>query len=222
MRKTKLARQDAAILVLLAGFIAIPAGAEQSLLRIVSPSAGTVVRPGQTVSISVAASPSVEKLAVIGQRPLGVGETLSGSMPAITAQGLGEARPVQFVLRIPAQTQPGIYRLTAFGRMSGGDLESEAVTIDVERSEEPVRVWIEPSSIQFEHVGDRIPVRVLGTFADGSQQELTKSSKTNFISADPRVARVSSDGVVTSVGPGKTSIQARTPLSDYSIPLRVR
>ncbi|MGA9392281.1 MAG: hypothetical protein WBV69_17775 [Candidatus Sulfotelmatobacter sp.] len=76
-------------------------------------------------------------------------------------------------------------------------------------------------AIQFEHVGDHIPVRVLGAFADGSQEELTKSSKTIFSSADPRIATVTADGVVTSAGRGRTSIQARTPSSDYSIPVRV-
>ena len=124
-------------------------------------------------------------------------------------------------LRIRRQIQPGIYRLTAMGRVSGGDVESEGVTIDVEKSEETVRIWMEPSAIQFEHLGDHIPVRVLGTFADGSQEELTKSSKTVFTSADPRIATVTADGVLTSVGHGRTSIQARTPSSDYSIPVRV-
>jgi Bacterial Ig-like domain (group 2) len=97
------------------------------------------------------------------------------------------------------------------GRVSDGDVESEAVTIDVEKSEERVRIWMEPSVIQFEHVEDQIPVRVLGAFADGSSEERTKSSKTTFTSADPNVATVTADGMVTGVGPGKTSIQAPTP-----------
>lgn len=221
MIKNEFARRNTGILVLMAVLIAIPAAAQQNLMRILSPSAGTVVRPGQTITISVSADPSVEKLALIGQRPLGVGEISSGATPEIMGRGLGEARPVLFQLRIPRQTQPGSYRLTAMGRVSGGGVESEAVTVDVEKSEEPVRIWMEPLAIQFEHVGDRIPVRVLGAFADGSQEELTKSSKTIFSSADPRVATVTADGVVTSVGHGRTSIQARTPSSDYSIPVRV-
>jgi hypothetical protein len=92
----------------------------------------------------------------------------------------------------------------------------------VEKSEEPRSIRTEPAIIHFEHAGDQIPVRVLGAFADGSHEELTKSSKTTFMSADPRVATVTAGGVVTAVGPGKTSIQARTPSSDYSIPVRVQ
>ncbi len=136
MRKNNFPRRNTGILILTVGLIAVPTGAQQSLMRILSPSAGTVVRPGQTIAISVSADASVEKLVLIGQRPLGVGQISSGAAPGIMARGLGEAGRVQFGLRIPAQTQPGIYRVTAMGRVSGGDVESEAVTIDVEKSEE--------------------------------------------------------------------------------------
>jgi uncharacterized protein YjdB len=64
-------------------------------------------------------------------------------------------------------------------------------------------------------------VRVLGAFGDGSQEALTKSSKTTYTSANPNVATVSADGLVTAVGPGKTSIQVRTPTHDFSIPVTV-
>ncbi len=222
MRTIKLARRIAGILILMAAFIAVPSGAQENQLRILSPATGTVVRPGQTITISVAADASVEKLALIGQHPLGVGRIISGGAPGIVARGQGESRPIQFSLLIPADTQPGIYRVTAMGRVSGDDIESEATTIDVEKSEEPRSIRTEPAIIHFEHIGDQIPVRVLGAFADGSHEELTKSSKTTFTSADPRVATVTAGGVVTAVGPGKTSIQARTPSSDYSIPVRVQ
>jgi hypothetical protein len=220
MRMNKLAGQIAGIAVLAAGMFAVPSSAQQSLVRILSPS-GAVVRPGQTITIAVAADASVEKLVLIGQHPLGVGRILAGGAPGILARGQGESQPIRFQVRIPADTQPGTYRVTAMGRVSGGDVESEAVTIDVEKSEEPVRIWAEPALVQFTKVGDEIPLRLLGAFAAGTNEELTKSSKTAFISADPRVATVSASGMVTAVGPGKTTIQARTPTSDYSIPVRV-
>jgi Bacterial Ig-like domain (group 2) len=221
MRLHKLAGQIAGVVVLIAGVIVVPSGAQQSRVRILSPSAGTVARPGETITVAVAADASVEKLALIGQHPLGVGQVLAGGAPGIMARGQGESRPIQFQVRIPADTQPGTYRVTAMGRVSGGEVESEAVTIDVEKSEEPVRIWAEPALIQFARAGEEIPLRVLGAFASGSNEELTKSSKTAFSSADPRVATVSAAGIVTAVGPGKTTIQARTPSSDYSIPVRV-
>jgi large repetitive protein len=221
MRMNKLAGQIAGIAVLAAGIIAVPSSAQESLVRILSPS-GAVVRPGQTITIAVAADASVEKLVLIGQRPLKPGQVVTGGAPGIIARGQGESRPIQFQVRIPADTHPGTYHVTAMGRVAGGAVESEAVTIDVEKSEEPVRIWAEPALIQFERVGDAIPLRVLGAFADNSSEELTRSSKTSFTSADPRVATVNASGIVTAVAPGKTTIQARTPSSDYSIPVRVR
>jgi hypothetical protein len=64
-------------------------------------------------------------------------------------------------------------------------------------------------------------LRVLGAFGDGSEEILTKSSKTTYTPGDPRVSTVSADGLVTAVGPGKTSIQVRTMTRDYSIPVTV-
>jgi len=221
MRTKQCAWRVTGLLLLIAGFSALPSGAQQDRIRILSPAAGTTVRPGQTVILSVAADPAVEKLALIGQHPLGVGQVVSGGAPGIVSRGAGESRPIQFQIRIPTEIQPGIYRVTAVGRAWNGDVESEALTLDVESSQEPARIWIEPSIIKFARAGERIPVRVLGVFADASQKELTRSSKTTFISADPRVATVTADGVVVSMGPGKTSIQVRTPTLDYSIPVSV-
>jgi len=215
-------RQVISIVVLFAGFSSLPGSAQQDRVRILSPSAGTIVRPGQTVTIAVTADASIEKLALMGQHPLGVGQIVSGGIPGVVARGGGESRPVQFQLRIPTDIQPGTYRVTAIGTTAGGDVESAALSLDAERAEEPARIWTEPSMVRFTRLGEQIPVRVLGVFSDASQRELTRSSKTTYTSADPRIATISADGVVTSVGPGKTSIQARTPTRDYSIPVSVK
>ncbi len=222
MRTNQIARWLSSTLISLAAiaFIAAPGSAQQDLLRINSPSPGTMVRPGDTVTISVSADYSVEKFALIGQHPLGVGMVLSGAAPGIIGRGLGEGRPMQFTLKIPTEIQPGIYRVTAIGRTSGGDVESEALTLDVEKPE-PTRIWAEPALLHFTHIGDQIPVRVLGAFADGSSDELTKSTRTSFESANPRVATVNPSGIVTAVSPGKTTITVRNPSLQYSIPVRV-
>jgi hypothetical protein len=212
----------AGILILIAALSAIGARAQQELIHILSPATDTVVRPGQTITITVTAETSVEKLVVIGQHPLGVGQVISDPAPGVVTRGQGDSRPVQFQLTIPAQIRPGAYRVTAMGTTSGGNMESQAIVLDVEKSEEPARIWTEPSVIQSIHPGDRIPIRVLGSFADNSQEELTKSNKTHFTSGDPHIATVTADGVVTAVSPGKTFIQIRTPQHDYSISVQVQ
>ncbi len=223
MRTNQYAKRLASLLVLIAGigFVPAPSSAQGTSLHFVSPAEGTVVRPGQTITITVAADSSLEKVVLLGQRPLGVGQVLSGGAPGIVARGRGDLQPLQFMIQVPAQIQPGMYRVTAMGRTSDGDIESEALSLDVERLQEPVRIWAEPSLIRLTHAGERIPLRVLGAFADDSKEELTKSRKTTFTSADPHVATVDSTGMVTAVGPGKTTIQVGSASSDYSIPVRV-
>ena len=212
----------ATTLVLASGLITVPSFGQQSLLRILSPASGLVVRPGQTVTITVSADSAVQKLVLMGQHPLGMARLAFDGAAGMVAQGQGEGHPLQFLLTIPAAIQPGTYRVTAVGRTSGGAVESNALALDVERPDKPTRIWAEPSIIQFTHLGDQIPVRVLGVFADGSQAEMTRSSNTTFASADRRIASITAGGMVTALGEGKTSILVRTPSADYSVPVRVQ
>jgi len=222
MTRNKFKRSVAATLLLIAGLTAVPSSAQQSLLRILSPASGFMVRPGQAVTITVSADSAVQKLVLMGQHPLGMARLAFDGAAGRVAQGQGDGNPLQFLLTIPTAIQPGTYRVTAVGRTSGGSVESEALALDVERPDQPTRIWAEPSIIQFTHAGDQIPMRVLGAFADGSQAELTRSSKTTFASADARVASVTPRGIVTAVDEGRTSILVRTPSADYSIPVRVQ
>jgi hypothetical protein len=222
MKRNKFDWFVAATLVLATGLITVPGSAQQSLLRIVSPASGLVVRPGQTVTITVSADFAVQKLVLMGQHPLGMARLAFGGTSGIVAQGQGEGHPLEFLLTIPNAIQPGTYRVTAVGRASGSAVESKGLALDVERPDEPTRIWAEPSIIQFTHLGDQIPLRVLGAFADGSKADLTRSSNTMFASADPRVASITAGGMVTAVEEGRASILVRTPSADYSVPVRVQ
>lgn len=220
MKRNKFNYFVAATLVLIIGLTA-SSPAQQSLLRIVSPASSFVVRPGQTVTVTVSADSAVQKLVLMGQHPLGMARLAADGKAESVAKGQGEEHPLQFLLTIPTNIKPGIYRVTALGRTSAGSVESNALALDIERPDQPTRIWAEPSILQFTHVGDQIPVRVLGAFADGSQAELTRSRNTTFTSADPRVASINTGGMVTSVKEGRTSILVRTPSADYSVPVRV-
>jgi hypothetical protein len=229
MSKKELNRLSIAAVALffIASTGSLPCFAQQSLLRILSPTSGLEVHPGQTVTIKVAADASVQKLILTAPHPLGMGEVELGQLglgnaAGIVAQGRGEANPIVFLLTIPNPIQPGIYHVTAIGKTPSGTVESYPLALDVERADNPIRIWAEPSSIQFTQLEDRIPVRVLGEFADGSQIDLTRSSRTKFTSADTGVASVASDGMVTAVAEGKTDILMRTPSVDYTIAARVQ
>jgi hypothetical protein len=214
-------RKYACILAVATGLMSSSVFAQQGLLRIVSPSSGTVVSPGQTVMIAVSADSSVEKLVLMGQHPLGIASIASAGQTTIWGRGEGESRPQVFHLTIPSSTTPGLYRITAMGRTAGGEVQSEAVALDVERSQDPVRIWAEPGILLFERSGDQIPLRVIGAFTGGGQEDLSKSSKVRYSSEDSRVATVNSEGMVTAISSGRTSIEVSMGSANYSIPVRV-
>jgi hypothetical protein len=222
MKKNKFDCLVRAALLLITGLIAVPSSAQQEQLRVLSPASGLVVRPGQTVTITVSADSAVQKLVLIGQHPLGMARLASDGAAGMVAQDPAQGHPLQFLLTIPTAIRPGTYRVSAVGRTSGGAMESKALVLDVERPDQPTRIWAEPSIIQFTHLGDQIPLRVLGAFADGSRAELTRSSHTTFASSDSRIASITAGGMVTAVQAGRTSILVRTPSADYSVPIRVQ
>src|SRR5579862_1085917 len=73
----------------------------QPLLQITSPATGTIVSPGQTVVISVAADSSISGISVTSN-------TAAGFAQGPDASG-------QFSLTIPANTPIGQYQVTALG-----------------------------------------------------------------------------------------------------------
>jgi len=222
MKINKLDCFVAAAVLLITGLTADPSSAQQNLVRFISPASTLTVRPGQTVAITLSADTAVQKLVLTGQQPLGMARLVSDGAAGIVAHGQGEEHPLQFLLTIPTAIQPGSYHVTAVGKTSTGIVVSKALDLDVERPDDPARITIEPSIIEFTHIGDQIPVRVLGVFANTSHVDLTHSSKTMFASSDPRVASITSNGMVTALAEGRASIVVRTPSADYSIPVQVQ
>ncbi len=55
-------------------------------------------------------------------------------------------------------------------------------------------------------MGERIVLDVIGTYADGSTANLTKSSQTNFTSESAGIVTVDQNGLLTAVAPGSTRV----------------
>ncbi|MGP0073033.1 MAG: Ig-like domain-containing protein [Bryobacteraceae bacterium] len=171
----------------------------QSSLEITSPASGTVVYPGHVVGVTVSASgPPLENVTVIGSDPIGFTKILN-------------APPYQFDVEIPARITPGQYRLSAMGTSHSSPpanfapILSEPITIDVERPDLPVKITADSRQLGL-NVGDRMPIRVYGTFTDGSVVDMSKSTQTTFVSQAPGIATVTGEGLVTAVAPGSTAI----------------
>jgi hypothetical protein len=184
----------------------------QSALQITSPASGTTFSPGQTISVTVAASGGTfSQVMVVAWDPIGLSDVVTSP-------------PFQFSLTIPPTTKPGAYLLTAVAIDSQGvPVESQPISVSVEPLSPPVSISVQPSQVSFRATGVSNALRVLAMFQDGSNSDVTASANLSYSSLDPTVAVVNSAGVVTATGLGSTSLTVgygRT--ATFNVPVAVR
>jgi len=155
------------------------------LLQITSPPDGTIVNPGQTINVVVTPTSGDTFNAVLLTGDLPIDQTLA-------------TPPYKFSITIPPKATIGKHFLNATGGRSGQQPgTSHPLDLDVEPSVAISKIRVEPATISFRRAGDRIPLTIWGTFADGSKMNITKSSRTMYSAGDPSVAMVNSTGLVT-------------------------
>ncbi len=170
----------------------------QPELQITSPASGTVVNPGQAITVSVTspAGISFAQVAVIGEDP-------------VPSADIVNSVPAQFFIAIPNSLGPRKYHITAIGKSSSGQLfASQTISIDVERPDTPTGIATDRPQVAFQSQGQQTRLRVLATFADGTVLDVTESSNVTYASANGDVATVDSNGIVTGIGTGSTYVSA--------------
>ena len=167
----------------------------QPTLQITSPADGTLVGPGQSLTVNVAASGAFQQVAIVGGDPIGFNGPLT-------------TPPYQFTIPIPSAINPGVYLLTAHGYTAPGQgTTSDPISIVVERSDAPLSLHSEPSLLRLS-VGQNGYLRVIAGFSDGATMAVTKSTLITYTSDTPSVATVQAQGIVTAVAPGTAVITA--------------
>lgn len=156
------------------------------LLGITSPRDGTVVHPGQIVTVNVAATKSTRFQMVCANSTY----PLRG--------GCVGAPPYVFQVRVPKVIAAGKYPLNVFGilgpRRGGG---AKPITLDVEPAAKIKKLRVEVHSIVFSKSGQQFPLHVFGDFADGSSMEITHSTRLKYSGGSRDLFTVSKDGWVT-------------------------
>src|SRR5580700_2660459 len=133
LRLTQLVRPPV-LLCAVMGFLAA-----QPSLKITTPADETIVHPGDLLTVTVDVSPATgafQHVSVIGATPIESSkETLN-------------APPYQFTIQVPMRTRPNGYQVTAVGSTLPGHLvNSNPITILVERADLPVRLFVEPTTL---------------------------------------------------------------------------
>jgi hypothetical protein len=198
------AAQIAVILMLTSGL-----SLGQQAITITTPTAGTRVTPGQTITIQVATATGAAFIAVEV-----VGEDI-GFAPPLTAP------PYSFTLTVPPNVI-GPRNLTALGITSPENgIFSPSVVIDSETEAVATALHLNIGQISFQRSGQQMPLDVTATFTDGTSLDITKSSLISYISVDSTIATVDAKGLVTAVGPGVTMVNVNYGTSSVHLKVSV-
>ncbi len=118
-------------------------------LLITSPTDGTIVTPGQSVTVVVAPAPNISQ-------PIGF---IDGKLTP----------PFTFTITLLRDTAPGKYHIRAYGTIPPEvQVKSPSITLDVEKSDPITQLRVQPTLINFSFAGEQIPLTVVGSFADGT------------------------------------------------------
>jgi hypothetical protein len=164
-------------------------------ITIVSPSEGTVVSPGETVSVNVEVT----------------GDQKPESMSIVGRFGFGSpirfGPPFSFSLEIPKQDGGGAGTpLIGFSEIfvAVPNNPSElAVTIDIEVPELPNKLSALLPAIIFESVGEASPPIILADFPTAGTFEVTRSSRISISSSNTNVVTVDPNGQLIARGRGQ-------------------
>ena len=162
----------------------------QGELRITEPAAGTVLNPGQTITVSVSAS---------GGPFTSVGIVGPGHM---NGNYILKSSPYQFSFTVQSKITPGLDTIEAMGSTASGPVIAE-VKIDVERPDTPQKISVDHPRLELP-MGGKLPIAVFGTYADGSVVNLSRSTQTKYRLGSPDIVSVSNEGRVTALAPGST------------------
>lgn len=165
-------------------------------LTITSPKDGTVITPGQTITVEVTVAPTASFSDVgIVVEDIGFGPN-----------GIKSTPPYNYSITIPSNLI-GKKKVTAFG-MTGPDtaVYSAPITLDIEIPTFPESLSVDPTGIDFKFVGEQIPISVIGNYSDGTSADITYSSNIAYKSENTSIATVDTQGMVTDAGPGSTAV----------------
>ncbi|MFQ5804522.1 MAG: Ig domain-containing protein [Candidatus Methylomirabilales bacterium] len=181
-----------------------PAGGQG--LRIVSPPDGTVVEPGETLTVAVEPGPgtSLQFVGII--------------IPEVAVDSK-DSPPFVFTVRVPADAPLGPHPLLAAARDDKDRLVEAVITIQVETTTPATSLRVTTPAL---FIATKRRISVSGTFADRVTRKITRSRETTYSSSDPQVATATPDGLVEAVDPGTATITVSYKDKTVTVPVTVK
>ena len=165
---------------------------------------GPIAEPGGSVHVSVAASPDVRRILLIGG-----GDAVEIDRP-----------PFEADLAIPVSAA-GPLALTAVGDDGAGFAISEPVLLTVIPPGAPVSVEGRPASLTLTPDSAAATLDAFGTWDDGIVRRITELPGTERISSDATVAAIDGSGRVVPVAPGFATVTVRNGSASADVPVAV-
>ena len=175
-------------------------------LQIASPNA---VYAGASLTVTVnATGDPLQSVSIVGDGPFELTTCLT-------------APPYKYSYSIPANFPSGRYKFKAVGvTASGANILSDQAEVDVEQIEKPKKLQSEFLSFTVgEH--ENVTLVIWGIFADGSKDDLTRSTQISYTSEHPAVAEMSADGGLRGVSAGKAKITVKYADRTIVVPVSV-
>jgi hypothetical protein len=83
------------------------------------------------------------------------------------------------------------------------------IHVDIERQDTPKYLVARPDSIVLLAIGDTMPINVLGVYPTGGALPFSHSTRTTYTSNNTQIVTVDSQGIVTAVAVGETTVLIR-------------
>ena len=163
-------------------------------LEITQPAPGSVFEPGEFVQVVVEATGGilVDKVLIVSP----------------SSAEIDNSSPFEFLLQIPAESL-GAFTIAAAGlNLDTGELfNADDVSVSVQTSSQLLSLDARPDNLILFGTGYSRQIRALGTFDDGITRDISDPALGTIYSvADPQVATVSLQGLVTAIEEGSTVV----------------
>jgi len=130
--------------------------------------------------------------------------------------------PAQLTVAIPSTIACGLYMLTAEGTtVSGQNVESDSIVIDVERPDFPIFLSTTLSALLLESQGQTTTLQLRATYLGGAVLDVTQSSYLTYSSSNIAVITVDTSGNVTAVAAGNASVTGTYTLGSQAYPVSI-
>lgn len=173
-----------------------------------TPHDGDVVRPGEVLQVKISVKPGAAEGPVAIISEIGDSNEVRQSPPYSFTMTVSRDRSVG-----AGSPLIGKHSITAFGKLNGqNDYNLASMDLDVEEQQVPTKLSVVgnlsagPGGASFYAAGQQEFIAIYAQFPNSDEFDVIDSSYLKLVSENPNVVSLGERGMLTSVGPGQTSV----------------